>query len=333
MKALIYTGHPAWKESLNPIIKSRWEQHINEIPEIESFRLYSVYHQSQKDIESQLKDEEILIGFNIDNYLDESFFERHPNLKYISTLAMGYGNFDRDAAKKHNVTLTNTVYGAQTIAQFTMALLLDICHDIRGNSDFIKKAPDNVLSGGTFFNPIDRQIELYGKTLGIIGLGHVGLWVARMAQGFGMKVIASSHHVKTGPEYASIEQVSTEEIYARADVISLNCSANPSTVNIINKESIGKMKDGVIIINPSRGSLIDEDALCEALKSGKVYAAGLDATSADNSHSHIPLMDYPNAIITPHIAWSPSEAQLRVVDVAMANVKAWINGHTESSII
>ena len=169
MKALIYTGHPAWKESLNPIIKSRWEQHINEIPEIESFRLYSIYHQSQKDIESQLKDEEILIGFNIDNYLDESFFERHPNLKYISTLAMGYGNFDRDAAKKHNVTLTNTVYGAQTIAQFTMALLLDICHDIRGNSDFIKKAPDNVLSGGTFFNPIDRQIELYGKTLGIIG--------------------------------------------------------------------------------------------------------------------------------------------------------------------
>ena len=112
MKALIYTGHPAWKESLNPIIKSRWEQHINEIPEIESFRLYSIYHQSQKDIESQLKDEEILIGFNIDNYLDESFFERHPNLKYISTLAMGYGNFDRDAAKKHNVTLTNTVHGA-----------------------------------------------------------------------------------------------------------------------------------------------------------------------------------------------------------------------------
>lgn len=100
MKALIYTGHPAWKESLNPIIKSRWEQHINEIPEIESFRLYSIYNQSQKDIESQLKDEEILIGFNIDNYLDESFFERHPNLKYISTLAMGYGNFDRDAAKK-----------------------------------------------------------------------------------------------------------------------------------------------------------------------------------------------------------------------------------------
>ena len=123
MKALIYTGHPAWKESLNPIIKSRWEQHINEIPEIESFRLYSVYHQSQKDIESQLKEEEILIGFNIDNYLDESFFERHPNLKYISTLAMGYGNFDRDAAKKHNVTLTNTVYGAQTIAQFTVAIV------------------------------------------------------------------------------------------------------------------------------------------------------------------------------------------------------------------
>lgn len=138
MKALIYTGHPAWKESLNPIIKSRWEQHINEIPEIESFRLYSIYHQSQKDIESQLKDEEILIGFNIDNYLDESFLNVILILNIFRHLLWDMAILTV-TLQKRNVTLTNTVYGAQTIAQFTMALLLDICHDIRGNSDFIKK--------------------------------------------------------------------------------------------------------------------------------------------------------------------------------------------------
>lgn len=168
--------------------------------------------------------------------------------------------------------------------------------------------------------------------MGIIGLGHVGLWVAKMAQSFGMKVIASSRRKKEGPEYEFIEQVSSDEVISRSDVISLNCSANASTEHIINAESIKKMKDGAILINPSRGSLIDEEALADALKSGKLYAAGLDATSADNTHKHIPLMDCPNAIITPHIAWAPFEAQLRVVDTAMENLKAWLDGCPKSVV-
>ena len=332
MKALIYTGHPAWKESLNTEIQSRWEEHLKKLPMIESYRLYSVYRKSEQELEESIEDEEILIGFYIGSYLNEDFYRRHPNVRYIATLAMGYAPFDRSAAKRHGVTLTNTVYGAQTIAQFTMALLLDICHNVRGNSDFIKNAPDEVLSDGAFFNPINRQIELYGKTMGIIGLGHVGLWVAGMAQSFGMNVIASSRHKKEGPEYEFIEQVSSDEVLARADVISLNCSANPSTEHIINTESINKMKDGAIIINTSRGSLIDEAALADALKIGKLYAAGLDATTADNTHRHIPLMDCPNAVITPHIAWAPFEAQLRAVDIAMDNLMAWIEGHPKSVV-
>lgn len=332
MKALIYTGHPAWKDSLNPEIQSRWETQLKKLPEIDTYRLYSVYQKSHEELEASIEDEEILIGFYIGSYLNEDFYARHPKVRYVASLAMGYEPFDRAAAARHGVTLTNTVYGAQTIAQFTMALLLDICHNIRGNSDFIKNASDEVLSGGTFFNPISRQIELYGKTMGIIGLGHVGLWVAKMAQGFGMKVIASSRRKKEGPEYEFIKQVSSDEVISRSDVISLNCSANASTEHIINAESIKKMKDGAILINPSRGSLIDEEALADALKSGKLYAAGLDATSADNTHKHIPLMDCPNAIITPHIAWAPFEAQLRVVDTAMENLKAWLDGCPKSVV-
>lgn len=332
MKALIYTGHPEWKDSLNPAIQARWEMHLKQLPQITSYRLYSVYHKSGREMEESIEDEEILIGFYIGRYLNEDFFTRHPQVRYIASLAMGYEAFDREAAARRGITLTNTVYGDMTIAQFTMALLLDICHNIRENSNFIKNAADEVLANGAFFNPLNRQIELFGKTIGIIGLGHVGLRVARMAQGFGMKAIASSRSKKSGPDYESIEQVSMEELLARSDVISLNCSANASTEHIINAQSIAKMKDGAILLNPSRGSLVDEEALAQALKSGKLYAAGLDASSADNTRSHIPLMDCPNAIITPHIAWCPDEAQLRVVDVAMDNLKAYLEGRPKSVI-
>ena len=332
MKALVYTGHPASTANMLPDIVKRWKEGLESIPEIESYRLNDSYRVSSKQIADSIEDEEVLIGYYVDETINEEFFTAHPSVKYIASLAMGYGAYDRDAVKRHNVTLTTTVYGAMTIAQFTFALLLDICHNIRETSDFTKKAPDSVLSSGFMFNPICPQIELYGKTIGIIGLGHVGVWVARMAKGFGMKVIAHSRHIKTGSEYEGIEQVSLDELLARSDVISLNCSSNSSTYHLVNKDSISKMKDGVIILNPSRADLVNEDDLAEALNSKKVYAAGLDATTADNEHKHIKLMDCQNAIITPHIAYAPHDAQLRLVDVAIENLKSWINGEPASTL-
>lgn len=334
MEACIITGHPAWPESLNDVTRKMWEDHLAQMPSITSYRLYSVYGHTMKELDELIGDADVCVGFNIGPHVNEDFLSRHPKLKYISTLSMGYGSFDRELMKKHGVTLTTTLYGAQTIAQFSMALLMDICHNISYNADLIKNLDFSTVTDfqSAVTDQVSRQIELYGKTMGIIGIGNVGLWVARMASGFGMKVIGTSRTKKEGPGYELIEQVSLNELLERSDVISLNCSENPSSSGIINKETIRKMKDGVIIINDARGGLIVEEDLIEALNSGKVYAAGLDATSFDIRRSHIPLMDCPNTRITSHIAWFPMEARLRDIDIAAENLKNYLDGHPTSVI-
>lgn len=333
MKACIITGHPSWKDGLNDTTKALWEHYLAQMPQIDDYRLYNVYGLNPNSMEDLIEDADICVGFFIGPNLTPEFFDRHPNLKYISTLSMGYGSFDRNLIKERGVTLTNTLYGAQTIAQFSMALLMDICHDIHYNSTLIKETDwSKVKDPSDIIEKTSRQIELYGKTLGIIGIGNVGLWLAKMASGFGMHVIGSSRTRKSGPGYELIEQVSQDELFARADVISLNCSENPSSIGMINKNTIAKMKDGVIIINDARGSLIVEEDLIEALNSGKVYAAGLDATSFDRLKQHIPLMDCPNARVTSHIAWFPMEARLRDIEIAALNLKNYLNG-TPTSVL
>lgn len=333
MKAVIITGHPGWKDGLNPQTQAIWESYLKEMPQITSYALYNVYGHSPAELESYIGDADYLVGWFIGpETVNEAFFERHPNLKYISTLSMGYGGFDRELVKKRGVTITNTLYGANTIAQYTFALLLDICHDIKTNSDYIKNTDWASSGTGRADMFVTPQYELYEKTLGIIGIGNVGLWVAKMAAAFGMKVIGSSRTRKTGPGYELIEQVSQDELLARSDVISLNCSLNASTRGIINKESISKMKDGVILLNSSRGDLIVEKDLAEALNSGKVAAAGLDATDFDRLHAHTPLMDCPNTRITGHIAWYPMEARLRDVRIAAQNLKNYLEGHPTSVV-
>lgn len=334
MEACIITGHPAWPDGLNDRTRRMWEEHLSHMPSVTSYRLYNVYGKNPRELEDYIGDADVCVGFVIGPHLDEDFFTRHPKLKYISTLSMGYAPFDREVVHAHGVTLTTTLYGAQTIAQFSMALLLDICHNISYNSELIRNLDFSQVTDyqAAVTDRISPQYELYGKTMGIIGIGNVGLWLARMAAGFGMKVIGTSRSKKEGPGYELIEQVELEELLARSDVISLNCSENPSSSGMINRETISRMKDGVILINDARGGLIVEEDLAEALKSGKVYAAGLDATSFDRVHSHIPLMDCPNARITSHIAWFPMEARLRDIDVAAENLKNYLEGHPTSVI-
>lgn len=335
MKACIITGHPAWPDGLNETTRQMWETYLAKMPQIDSYEIYNVYGRNPKNLEELIGDADVCVGHFIGPNINETFLSAHPHLKYISTLSMGYGEFDREAARAHGVTLTNTLYGAQTIAQYSMALLMDICHNISYNASLIR--------GKSFDTPAafqenviaktSRQIELYGKTMGIIGIGNVGLWVAKMASGFGMKVIGTSRRHKEGPGYECIEQVSLDELLARSDVISLNCSENASSHGMINRETISKMKDGVILINDARGGLIVEEDLIDALNSGKVYAAGLDATAYDNGHHATPLMDCDNARITAHIAWFPMEARLRDIEIAALNLKNYLEGHPTSVIL
>ena len=246
------------------------------------------------------------------------------SIKYVGVLATGYNVVDIDAAKENGIVVCNIpTYGTTAVAQFAIALLLEVCHHIGHHS----KAVHN----GRWAESIDwcfwdyPLIELAGKTMGVIGFGRIGQATAKIAKALGMKIIAVDEYQNdAGKEIG--EYVTLDELLAKSDVISLHCPLFPSTEGIINKDSIAKMKDGVIILNNSRGPLIVEQDLADALNSGKVYAAGLDVVSTEPITNDNPLLSAKNCIITPHISWAPKESRQRLMDIAVDNVNAFVNG-------
>ncbi|GAA4238870.1 D-2-hydroxyacid dehydrogenase [Postechiella marina] len=257
--------------------------------------------------------------------LPKTVIEQAPNLKYIGVLATGYNVVDVVTAKKLNITVSNVPgYGTNSVAQFTMALLLEMCHNIGKhsksvhNGDWIK-SPDFC-----FWN--SPLVELKDKTLGIIGFGNIGQATAKMAEAFGLNIIVYSRTVRQELESENCTFVSLEELLQTADIISLHCPLFEETKGIINADNISKMKDGVKIINTSRGPLIVEEDLKNALNSGKISSAALDVISKEPMSANNPLLQAKNCIITPHIAWAPKEARQRLMQTAANNLNAFING-------
>ena len=278
-------------------------------------------------------DTEAVIGVYLrKDLITEDLFIKHPKLKYMAGMAHGYEEFDVELTHKYGVTITNTAYGASTIAEFAFALLLDICHKVELHSSYVKTHDWVNDPSPRYMFGLSDQIELNGMTFGIIGLGKIGYHAALIAKGFGMNVISFNSHLKTGAEYDFIEQVSLDEVLSRSDVISLHTPLTDATKNIINKESIAKMKDGVILINTSRGGLINEDDLVNALNSGKIYAAGLDVISEEPPRHDLGILHCENATITDHIAYLPKTSRLRSVSVAISNFKAYLDGCPTSVI-
>ena len=271
-EVVVFQGDPGTIDLTYEEIEAEWNKMLQTVPQIGKFR---IIHQEKKrytfeDYSSQIGNADAALGIWVHKgVINEKLFEAHPNLKYIATLGHGFEDFDVEMTRRRGVTITNTIYGDVTIAQYAMALLMNICHNVTVQSNYTKtgywkeKETNPQASYNQLFVP---QIELYQKTMGIIGLGAIGLWTARMAKGFGMKVIANSRHKKTGPQYDGIEQVSMEEIFERSDAISIHCPHTKETENLLNREAFAKMKDGVIIINTARGIIIDEEALLEALE-------------------------------------------------------------------
>ncbi len=264
--------------------------------------------------------------------LSRNIINKAPNIKYIGVLATGYNVVDIEAAKEKGIVVTNIPsYGTESVAQFAFALLLEICHHIGHH--------DKVVHDGKWTNSKDfcfwdfPLIELAGKTLGIVGYGRIGQAVGRIAQGFGMKVIATYHNSKTVEETNSFHYCTLDELYKKADIISLHCPLTKETEGIINSDSISRMKDGVIIINNSRGGLIVEEDLKVALNSGKVMGAAVDVVSSEPIKDDNPLLTAKNCIITPHISWAPKESRQRLMDIAIANVKAFLDGHPINTIV
>lgn len=247
-----------------------------------------------------------------------------PNMRMISMLATGYNVVDYTYAKEKGIPITNVpTYGTASVGQFAIALLLEICHHIGHH--------DRTVHEGKWENCEDwcywdyPLIELDGKTMGVIGFGRIGQTTGRLAKALGMRVLAyDSYPNEAGKQIA--EYVDLDTLLAQSDVIALHCPLFPDTEGIINKENIAKMKDGVILINNSRGPLVVEQDLADALNTGKVAAAGLDVVSTEPIRGDNPLLKAKNCIITPHISWAPKESRQRIMDCAYDNLKAYAEG-------
>ena len=246
-------------------------------------------------------------------------------IKYIGVLATGYNVVDVEAAKERGIIVTNVpAYSTASVAQMVFAHVLEICNHVAHHDRTVKegkweKCPD--------FCYWERHlIELDGKVMGIIGYGRIGQAVAKVAQAFGMKVIAYSPRKRKELENENMRYVELDELFSQSDIISLHAPLFESTRNIINKESISKMKKSVIIINTSRGPLVNEQDLADALNSGRIYAAGVDVVSEEPIKANNPLLKAKNIFITPHIAWAPKEARVRLMNIAMENIEAYLAG-------
>lgn len=247
-----------------------------------------------------------------------------PSLRFIGALATGYNVIDVEAAKENGIPVSNVpTYGTASVGQFAIALLLEICHHIGHHSQAVHAGKWEHNADWCFWDyPL---IELSGKTMGIVGFGRIGQSTAAIAKAMGMNILAYDAH-PSDIGRALAEYVPLNELLAGSDVIALHCPLFPETAGMINKDTIAKMKNGVIILNNSRGPLVVEQDLADALNSGKVYAAGLDVVSTEPIQGDNPLLSAANCIITPHISWAAKEPRQRIMDTTLENIKAFLAG-------
>ncbi len=248
-----------------------------------------------------------------------------PSIRYVGVLATGYNVVDVEAAREKGVVVTNIPsYGTDAVAQYAFALLLELCHHVGLHDESVKAGEWEHCPDFCYWKT--PLMELAGKTMGIIGFGRIGQRTGKIAQAFGMKVLACDRYQNPELENESCHYVSLEHLLAQSDVISLHCPLLPETKGLINRENIETMKKGVLIINTSRGDLVVEKDLAEALSSGKVGGAAADVVSTEPIRGDNPLLAAPNMIITPHMAWGAKESRQRLMDQAVRNLKAFLEG-------
>ncbi len=262
--------------------------------------------------------------------IDDEVFVKCPNIRYIGVCATGYNVIDTEAARRYGVTVTNVpAYSTESVAQLTWGLILEsVCH-IKLHNDSVHRG--DWINSDNFCYWLEPVTELAGKTIGVFGYGNIGRRVCEIAKAFHMNVLVHTAH----PEKYDKEQINfvgINTLLSESDIISLHCPLTNETEGIINKKNIDQMKDGVIIINVSRGGLVVESDLAEALSNGKVAGAGVDVVAVEPMREDNPLLQAPNITITPHIAWASLEARKRLVDVVADNLKAFLEGRRENVV-
>ncbi len=261
--------------------------------------------------------------------ITREILEKNPQIEYVGVLATGYNVVDIEACKEYGVTVTNIPsYGTEAVAQFVFALILELCNRVGHHSTRVKEGAWSRAKDFCFWDyPL---MELSGKTIGLVGYGRIGQATARIAKAFGLNVLV--YDLKKIEE-DGIEGVCLEELYSRSHIISLHCPLTEANKKMIDAKTISKMRDGVIIINTSRGPLIDEEALFKGLNEGKIMGAGLDVLREEPPKIDNPLFTLDNCIITPHIAWAPREARDRLLSVAIDNVKGYLEDEIINKIV
>ncbi len=293
------------------------------------FKCYDRTPYDDDEIAKRIGDAEIVLTNKVP--ISRYVFDKCPSIKYISVLATGFNIVDVACAKEKGIPVSNVpTYGTDSVSQFAIALLLELCHHIGHHSDAVHQ--------GRWQNNIDwcfwdyPLVELAGKTMGIIGFGRIGHRTGQIAKALNMDVIVNDSY--ENPEFASegFKYVSRDELFSCADVVVLHCPLFPDTQGLINKETIAKMKDGVLIINNSRGPLIVEDDLAQALESGKVAGAAVDVVSTEPIKGDNPLLKAKNCLITPHMSWGSKEARKRIMDITADNLKAFAEGRPQNVV-
>lgn len=245
-----------------------------------------------------------------------------PSVKLICCLATGYNVVDIEAAKAKGIPVCNVpAYSTKSVAQFTIALLLELCHRIGHHNRLVHAGAWEQCPNFCFWDT--PQMELAGKTMGIIGYGRIGQAVGTIAQALGMRVLAYS---RTQRSDSTVPYVDLDTLLKESDVVSLHCPLFPETKGLINAETIAKMKDGAILLNTSRGQILDEQAVADALLIGKLRGAAVDVASEEPIRGLNPLLQAPNCIITPHMAWAPKEARQRILDITVQSIQGYLSG-------
>jgi 2-hydroxyacid dehydrogenase len=280
-----------------------------------------------EDVAARIGDAEVVFINKV--RLTDEIFAACPNLKLVSILATGYNIVDLAAAKRRGITVCNVPgYSTRAVVQMTFALLLEICQQVGLHSGAVHTGQWQSCPDFCFW---DRPlIELDGKTMGIVGYGAIGSAVGTVAQALGMKLLVTARHEKPVPEGARF--VSLPELLAQSDVVSLHCPQTAENARMIDAGALAQMKDGAILLNTARGGLLDEQAVADALRSGKLLAAGMDVVSAEPIRADNPLLTAPNCFLTPHIAWAPLETRRRLQAISAENLRAFLAGKPQNVV-
>ncbi len=298
--------------------------------EVEAMGVCVVYDRtSPAELMERAKDAEVLLTNK--TVLDAAAIHALPALRYIGVLATGYNIVDIDAARQRGIVVTNIpAYSTDSVAQMVFAHLLNISLRVEHHAEAVRQGRWAACKDFCFWDT--PLVELSGKIMGIVGLGHTGMRTARIAQAFGMKVEAwtSKSSLQLPPDIRKAE--SLEQLFAQADVLSLHCPLTKDTQGLVNARRLSLMKPTAILVNTSRGPVVDEQALADALNAGRIYAAGLDVLSSEPPRADNPLLRARNCFITPHIAWASTEARQRLMRIAVDNLHAWLDGKPVNNV-